>query len=245
MNGIPKENNLRSVSLYGLSDVDITFDQDTDRYFARQQVFKRTGRPRACRAASRPDVAPLTSPSGPGLPLHAAEPRPLADGAQDVRGLGRRAAVQVRARRRRRFRASAAGRCSTRCCSTKSPRRRRPLAAAGRDRARREQRQRRRRILLRGRPVLLRPRPRPRSRRSEDIGNVVLAVHDGIPILVKDVGQVDDRHRAAARPVRVQRAERRRRRRHHAAHRRAGAGRAQGRRGQDRRSSTPASCRRT
>src|SRR3954453_9182629 len=34
MSGIPKENNLRSVSLYALSAVDITFDQDTDRHFA-------------------------------------------------------------------------------------------------------------------------------------------------------------------------------------------------------------------
>jgi cobalt-zinc-cadmium resistance protein CzcA len=41
MNGIPKENNLRSVSLYALSSVDLTFDQDTDRNFARQQVFNR------------------------------------------------------------------------------------------------------------------------------------------------------------------------------------------------------------
>src|SRR4029079_8910977 len=45
MNGIPKENNLRSVSLYALSSIDITFDQDTDRNFARQQVFNRLAGP--------------------------------------------------------------------------------------------------------------------------------------------------------------------------------------------------------
>ena len=39
----------------------------------------------------------------------------------------------------------------------------------------------------------------------EDIGNVVLAVHNGIPVLVKDVGEVVDRPGAAARPVRLQR----------------------------------------
>ncbi|HEY8433482.1 MAG TPA: CusA/CzcA family heavy metal efflux RND transporter [Sphingomicrobium sp.] len=63
MNGIPKENNLRSVSLYALSSIDITFDQDTDRNFARQQVFNRLaglGLPNGV----APDVAPLTSPSG-------------------------------------------------------------------------------------------------------------------------------------------------------------------------------------
>src|SRR5689334_9832206 len=43
MNGIPKEDNLRSVSLYALSSIDITFDQDADRNFARQQVFNRLG----------------------------------------------------------------------------------------------------------------------------------------------------------------------------------------------------------
>ena len=32
---------VRSVSLYGLSSVTLTFDRGTDRYFARQQVFER------------------------------------------------------------------------------------------------------------------------------------------------------------------------------------------------------------
>src|SRR6476469_4397109 len=32
LNGIPKEANVRSVSLYALSNVDITFEQDTDRH---------------------------------------------------------------------------------------------------------------------------------------------------------------------------------------------------------------------
>ena len=63
MNGIPKENNLRSVSLYALSSIDITFDQDADRNFARQQVFNRLGGLGLPSGVS-PDVAPLTSPSG-------------------------------------------------------------------------------------------------------------------------------------------------------------------------------------
>ncbi len=63
MNGIPKESNLRSVSLYALSSIDITFDQDTDRNFARQQVLNRLaglGLP----SGVAPEVEPLTSPSG-------------------------------------------------------------------------------------------------------------------------------------------------------------------------------------
>ena len=63
MNGIPKENNLRSISLYALSDIGITFDQDTDRHFARQQVFNRLGS-LSLPTGVAPSVQPLTSPSG-------------------------------------------------------------------------------------------------------------------------------------------------------------------------------------
>src|SRR5271163_5038636 len=41
MNGVPKMVVMRSISLYGLSDVILTFDEDTDDYFARQIVFER------------------------------------------------------------------------------------------------------------------------------------------------------------------------------------------------------------
>jgi cobalt-zinc-cadmium resistance protein CzcA len=63
MNGIPKENNLRSISLYALSSIDLTFDQDTDRNFARQQVFNRLPGIDLPSGVS-PEVEPLTSPSG-------------------------------------------------------------------------------------------------------------------------------------------------------------------------------------
>ncbi|HEX4694432.1 CusA/CzcA family heavy metal efflux RND transporter [Sphingomonas sp.] len=63
MNGIPKQNVVRSVSLYGLSDVVITLDQDTDRNFARQQVFNRIG-DLDLPTGVTPSVTPLTSPSG-------------------------------------------------------------------------------------------------------------------------------------------------------------------------------------
>src|ERR1700735_2561736 len=35
MNGVPKMSVMRSISLYGLSDVILTFDEDTNDYFAR------------------------------------------------------------------------------------------------------------------------------------------------------------------------------------------------------------------
>src|ERR1700753_2522867 len=41
MNGIPQSVKVRSVSLYGLSDVTYTFAEGTDKYFARQEVFNR------------------------------------------------------------------------------------------------------------------------------------------------------------------------------------------------------------
>ena len=63
MNGIPKENDIRSISLYALSDVNLTFDQDTDHQFARQQVFNRIGDLQLPSGVA-PSVSPLTSPSG-------------------------------------------------------------------------------------------------------------------------------------------------------------------------------------
>ncbi|HET6535537.1 MAG TPA: CusA/CzcA family heavy metal efflux RND transporter, partial [Sphingomicrobium sp.] len=63
MNGIPKENDLRSVSFYALSSIDITFDQDTDRNFARQQVLDRVAGLDLPDGVA-PEVEPLTSPSG-------------------------------------------------------------------------------------------------------------------------------------------------------------------------------------
>ncbi len=63
MNGTPKLRTLRSISLYGLSDVIITFQDSANDYFSREQVFERLSN------ASLPDgitpsLAPLSAPSG-------------------------------------------------------------------------------------------------------------------------------------------------------------------------------------
>ncbi|MDE2085340.1 MAG: efflux RND transporter permease subunit, partial [Xanthomonadaceae bacterium] len=63
MNGIPKLSTKRSISLYGLSDVTLTFDGGTDNYFARQRVFNRLGGI-SLPAGVTPSVSPLSSPSG-------------------------------------------------------------------------------------------------------------------------------------------------------------------------------------
>ena len=63
MNGIPRMTTIRSISLYGLSDVILTFQISTDNYFARQEVFNRLGDLSLPTGVS-PSVAPLSSPSG-------------------------------------------------------------------------------------------------------------------------------------------------------------------------------------
>jgi heavy metal efflux system protein len=63
MNGTPKLKVMRSISLYGLSDVILTFDESTDPYFARQEVFQRIA-DAALPSGVTPSMAPLFSPSG-------------------------------------------------------------------------------------------------------------------------------------------------------------------------------------
>src|ERR1700677_2172085 len=63
MNGVPKMQIQRSISLYGLSDVILTFDEDTNDYFARQIVFQRLSEV-TYPAGVTPSLAPLSSPSG-------------------------------------------------------------------------------------------------------------------------------------------------------------------------------------
>ena len=63
MNGTPHLQVMRSISLYGLSDVILTFDEGTDPYFARQLVFERIGDANLPQGVT-PSMAPLFSPSG-------------------------------------------------------------------------------------------------------------------------------------------------------------------------------------
>jgi len=63
MNGAPRMTVLRSISLYGLSDVRLTFADGTDSYFARQRVFERLPDAELPEGVT-PSVAPLFSPSG-------------------------------------------------------------------------------------------------------------------------------------------------------------------------------------
>ena len=63
MNGVPQMSVMRSISLYGLSDVILTFDDGTDDYFAREVVFQRLSEVTYPQGVT-PTLAPLASPSG-------------------------------------------------------------------------------------------------------------------------------------------------------------------------------------
>ena len=62
MNGMPNLDAMRSTSLYGLSDVVLSFGFGTDDYFCRQLVFERLAGA-ALPSGVTPGLAPLSSPS--------------------------------------------------------------------------------------------------------------------------------------------------------------------------------------
>jgi cobalt-zinc-cadmium resistance protein CzcA len=63
MNGIPKIEALRSISLYGLSALEMNFEYETDPYFVREQAFERMANA-TLPSGITPGVSPLFSPSG-------------------------------------------------------------------------------------------------------------------------------------------------------------------------------------
>ena len=63
MNGIPQLDSLRSISLYGLSSVQMNFEYGADPYFVREQAFERVGNA-SLPSGLTPSLSPLFSPSG-------------------------------------------------------------------------------------------------------------------------------------------------------------------------------------
>ena len=63
MNGIPRLDSLRSISLYGLSFIAMNFDYGADPYFVREQAFERMGDAQMPSGLT-PSLSPLYSPSG-------------------------------------------------------------------------------------------------------------------------------------------------------------------------------------
>ncbi len=63
MNGIPRLDSLRSISLYGLSSVQMNFEYGADPYFVREQAFERVANA-TMPTGITPSLSPLYSPSG-------------------------------------------------------------------------------------------------------------------------------------------------------------------------------------
>src|ERR1700721_2888465 len=63
MNGVSHMVVMGSITLYGLSDVRLTFEDNVDPYFARQVVFQRLPNAQVPSGVT-PSMAPLFSPSG-------------------------------------------------------------------------------------------------------------------------------------------------------------------------------------
>src|SRR5580693_10105218 len=63
MNGIPRLEALRSISLYGLSAIEMNFEYGADPYFVREQAFERMSNA-SVPSGLQPSISPLFSPSG-------------------------------------------------------------------------------------------------------------------------------------------------------------------------------------
>ncbi|HEX4960761.1 MAG TPA: CusA/CzcA family heavy metal efflux RND transporter [Thermoanaerobaculia bacterium] len=188
MNGLPGLTVVRSISLYGLSSVRITFQNGTDRYFARQQVFERLPDVALPDGVS-PSVSPLFSPSGliyryvlESPDRNAMELKTIEDwiverryksvpGVADDSGLGG-PTMQYQVLLDP---AKIAG------AGLSVPIVVAALGANNSNAGGGFYSQGGQFYYVRGLGRLTTP---------EDVGNVVLAVHNGIPVLVKDVGQV-------------------------------------------------------
>src|SRR5207244_331381 len=64
ISGMPRLQQLRSVSKFGLSQVVVTFDDGTDIYFARQLINERLGTVELPPGISRPTLGPVATGLG-------------------------------------------------------------------------------------------------------------------------------------------------------------------------------------
>src|SRR5580698_10936216 len=189
MNGIPKTANIRSISLYGLSDVIITYNDGTDNNFARQEVFNRLG-DLSLPTGVTPSVSPLSSPSGLiyRYVLQSSDRSPMelktfedwviepqyksVPGVADDSGFGG-GTMQYQVLLDQ-SKIAATGLTVAQINAS--------LAANNSNAGGGFYSQGGQFYYVRG---------MGRITTVEDIGNIVLAVHDGVPVLVKDVGRVE------------------------------------------------------
>jgi len=188
MTGIPHTAITRSISLYGLSDVIITFRDGTGNHTARQEVFNRLGDLNLPSGVT-PSVSPLSSPSGliyryvlqspdrtpselKTIENWTIEPAFRAvPGVADDSGFGG-GTMQYQV---------LLDQTKLAAVGLNAPQVEAALAANNSNAGGGFYSQGSQFYYVRG---------EGRLKTLEDIGNVVLAVHDGTPVLVKDVGQV-------------------------------------------------------
>jgi cobalt-zinc-cadmium resistance protein CzcA len=188
MNGLPGLRVMRSISLYGLSDVTLTFADGTDNYFARQRVFERVPDvelPAGVSAGVSPLFAPsglvyryvLQSPDRSARDLHILQDWVIdrayksVSGVADLESLGGETMqYQVLIDPAK---LAGAGLSVTDVATALDANN--GNAGGG--------------FYSEGGQFYY-VRGLGRVETTEDIGNIVLAVHDGIPVVVKDIGQV-------------------------------------------------------
>ena len=188
MNGLPGLRVMRSISLYGLSDVTLTYVDGTDNYFARQQVFERVPDVALPPGVSA-GVSPLSSPSGlvyryvlqspdrSARDLHILQDWVIdrayksVPGVADLESLGGETMqYQVLIDPNKLAGAGLSVSDVSSALDANNGNAGGGFYSEG------------------GQFYYVRGLGRVAT--TEDIGNVVLAVHDGIPVLVKDIGQV-------------------------------------------------------
>ena len=99
--GLPRVEELRSISKFGLSQVTLRFADGTDLWFARQQVAERIGRVELPAGVERPSLGPVATGLGEVFHYLVKSETPQPRGAPDAARLGDRAAAPERPGRRR------------------------------------------------------------------------------------------------------------------------------------------------
>jgi cobalt-zinc-cadmium resistance protein CzcA len=81
LNGIPRLESLRSISLYGLSFIAMNFEYGADPYFVREQTFERMANAQMPRGIDAQPLA-VVQPQRADLSLRSAEHRPFPAGSK-------------------------------------------------------------------------------------------------------------------------------------------------------------------
>ena len=192
LSGLPNAVRMFSHTQFGLSYIILTFDDNANDYFARQQVLERLQgvdlprrRPAAAGAALHRRSARSTATASTGEGLTPTELRTLQDWVVEPQS----AADSRRRRHRQLRRLHQAVRSDGRTLAQMKSLQR--DAAAGLHGARTRQRQRRRQLSSSTASSSTSIRGIGMLRSADDIGDIVVAERNGTPLLIRDIADVD------------------------------------------------------